>query len=57
MVLPSNLKVTFIRLSNFSMLKPGKGAAFVTNKVKKYHQWWCCRKDIPSDREVPYSSH
>ena len=30
------------RFIEFQHVKPGKGAAFVQNKVKEYREWWCC---------------
>lgn len=37
------------QIIEFQHVKPGKGAAFVRTKLQ---EWWCGRKDIPSNREV-----
>ena len=29
------------QIIEFQHVKPGKGAAFVRTKLKKYRQWWC----------------
>lgn len=51
------LEGNIYQIIEFQHVKPGKGAAFVRTKIKKYRQWWCSRKDIPSDREVSDCSH
>ena len=45
------------QILEFQHVKPGKGAAFVRTKLKKHHQWWCSRKDFPSDREMSDTAH
>ena len=50
------LEGNIYQIIEFQHVKPGKGAAFVRT-IKKYRQWWCSRKDIPSDREVSDCSH
>lgn len=45
------------QILEFQHVKPGKGAAFVRTKIKKYYQWRCGRENIPSDREIPESSY
>jgi len=50
------LEGNIYQIIEFQHVKPGKGAAFVRTKLK-YRQWWCSRKDIPSDREVSDCSH
>mgnify|MGYP000332152919 CR=1 FL=1 len=38
-----------VQILEFQHVKPGKGAAFVSNKIKKCHQRWCGRAYLPSD--------
>lgn len=40
------------QILDFQHVKPGKGAAFVRTKLKKYHKRRRGRKDIPSDRKI-----
>ena len=39
------------QIIEFQHVKPGKGAAFVRTKLKKYKEWRRCRKNFPSDRK------
>ncbi len=35
-----------VQILEFQHVKPGKGAAFEENKIKKCHQRWCGRKNF-----------
>ena len=45
------------QIVEFQHVKPGKGAAFVRTKYKKYYYRICVREIFPSYREIPYSTY
>lgn len=40
------------QIIEFQHVKPGKGAAFVRTKLKRYQEWWCCRNNIQTNRKI-----
>lgn len=47
------LEGNIYQIIEFQHVKPGKGAAFVRTKLKKYQKWWNRREDFPSNRKMP----
>ena len=45
------------QIVEFQHVKPGKGAAFVRTKYKKYYHRSCTGKIFPSYREVPAGTY
>ena len=43
------------QVMEFMHVKPGKGSGICPCKIKRYHQRWCGRDNLPSDRVFPGS--
>ena len=45
------------QIVEFQHVKPGKGAAFVKNKIQEHYHRLCSREILPSYREIPGSTY